>query len=458
MILMIDNYDSFTYNLCQYVGVFRPDIKVFRNDEITIEEIRAMAPDHIILSPGPKSPAEAGICIDVVKNFYRELPILGVCLGHQSIGAAFGASIVHARQLMHGKQSVITHEDSVIFDGVPREFRACRYHSLAVDEDTLPPEIRVTARSEDGEIMAMEHVDYPLYGLQFHPESIYTEYGKRIIENFLNIQAKTPGRTGTVLDQIVDGKKKRLTVLKSQVSYEKMEEMAGKAEKSPASKTFYEALKAPGLSIIGEFKKASPSHGKMDDKVPLDERIADYNQSVDAISCLTEEDHFHGSTAYFKEIRNITTLPMIRKDFIVDPYQIYEARAMGADCILLIAAILDDERLRRFYSLATALKLDCLVEVHDEEEMKRALDINPRIIGVNNRNLKDFSIDLENTARLRDMVPENVAFVSESGVTEDSHIEFLKKYNVDALLIGSALMESPDPRALALHWKKVYDS
>lgn len=192
MILLIDNYDSFTYNLYQYMGIFDSDIAVFRNDKITIEEIEMMNPDRIVLSPGPKSPKEAGICLEVVKKFYRRKPVLGICLGHQSIGAAFGARIVHAKQLMHGKQSTITHDGKGIFSGLPSPMKVARYHSLAVDESTLPDCFDILARAEDGEIMAMEHREYPLIGIQFHPESIYTEHGKKMIENFLRGGAIDP--------------------------------------------------------------------------------------------------------------------------------------------------------------------------------------------------------------------------------------------------------------------------
>lgn len=185
MILLIDNYDSFTYNLYQYMGIFYKDIKVVRNDKITIEEIYELNPDRIVLSPGPKSPAEAGICMDVVKEFYDKKPILGICLGHQSIGAAFGAKIVHAKELMHGKQSLIEHDGTGIFQGIPSPIHVARYHSLAVDENTLPEEFQILARTADGEIMAMKHRTYPVVGIQFHPESIFTDHGKKMIENFL---------------------------------------------------------------------------------------------------------------------------------------------------------------------------------------------------------------------------------------------------------------------------------
>ena len=186
MILLIDNYDSFTYNLYQYVGIFNPDIKVVRNDKITIEEIEKMDVDRIILSPGPKSPKEAGICMEVVKRFTGKKPILGICLGHQCIGEALGGTVSSAKALFHGKQSSIAHDGTSVFTGIDSPIKVARYHSLAVQEADLPECLRVLARTEDGEIMAMRHKEYPVVGLQFHPESIYTEHGKRIIENFVN--------------------------------------------------------------------------------------------------------------------------------------------------------------------------------------------------------------------------------------------------------------------------------
>ena len=186
MILLVDNYDSFTYNLYQYAGPFREDIKVVRNDRITVEEIEELGPDKIILSPGPKSPKEAGICMEIVRRFYDRIPILGICLGHQCIGEALGGRVTYAKELCHGKQSVITHDGSSVFTGIDSPIKAARYHSLAVSEEGLPEELKILARTEDGEIMAVRHRLYPVVGLQFHPESIYTEHGKRIVENFVN--------------------------------------------------------------------------------------------------------------------------------------------------------------------------------------------------------------------------------------------------------------------------------
>lgn len=185
MILLIDNYDSFSYNLYQLIGSICPDIRVIRNDEWTIEEIRTSKPDALILSPGPGKPTDAGICIQAVRELEGELPILGVCLGHQSICEAYGATVSYARQLMHGKQSKVKIDSNCkIFRGMPEEIEAARYHSLAVLPDTLPDTLQIVATAEDGEVMAVMHRKYPIYGLQFHPESILTPKGEWILKNF----------------------------------------------------------------------------------------------------------------------------------------------------------------------------------------------------------------------------------------------------------------------------------
>lgn len=186
MILLIDNYDSFSYNLYQLVGEIEPDIRVIRNDEMTVEEIRELAPDKIIISPGPKRPEDAGNIIEVITELGDELAILGVCLGHQAICAAFGATIDYAKKLMHGKQSEVTLDLSCkLFKGLSNKTKVARYHSLSVDEKTLPNFLKITAMSEDGEIMAIEHTQYAIYGVQFHPESIMTEAGKIMLRNFI---------------------------------------------------------------------------------------------------------------------------------------------------------------------------------------------------------------------------------------------------------------------------------
>ena len=186
MILLIDNYDSFVYNLYQFLAVEDPDVRLVRNDRITPEEALSMEPDAIVISPGPGKPSDAGVCIELIRQLKGRIPILGVCLGHQAIGEAFGATVTHASRLMHGKTSLLTDvADDIIFKGIKKPVQVARYHSLSVQESTLPEELEVTARSDDGEIMAMRHREYPIYGLQFHPESVMTPEGSAMIRNFL---------------------------------------------------------------------------------------------------------------------------------------------------------------------------------------------------------------------------------------------------------------------------------
>jgi anthranilate synthase/aminodeoxychorismate synthase-like glutamine amidotransferase len=187
MLLMIDNYDSFNYNLVQYLGELGQDLKVYRNNKITIADIEKMNPDRIVISPGPCTPREAGISIDVIKHFTGRIPILGVCLGHQSIGDAFGGDVIRAPYLMHGKTSMIHHDGKTIFAGLPNPFEATRYHSLIIKRDTMPSVLEVSAWTEDGIIMGVRHKQYMLEGVQFHPESILTVTGKDLLGNFLKL-------------------------------------------------------------------------------------------------------------------------------------------------------------------------------------------------------------------------------------------------------------------------------
>lgn len=187
MLLMIDNYDSFTYNLVQYFGELGEEVVVRRNDEIDLAEVERLAPAHIVISPGPCTPNEAGISVPLIRSFAGRVPILGVCLGHQSIGQAFGGRIVHAKQLMHGKTSAIHHNNQGVFRGLPNPFTATRYHSLVIERETLPDCLAVTAWTEDGEIMGVRHKTLPVEGVQFHPESILTEHGHDLLRNFLEM-------------------------------------------------------------------------------------------------------------------------------------------------------------------------------------------------------------------------------------------------------------------------------
>lgn len=185
MLLLIDNYDSFTYNLYQFIGEIYPDIKVLRNDQMKVSDIISMKPDGIVLSPGPGRPENAGICIDVIKNFGIKIPILGICLGHQAIGYAYGAKIIKSNIIKHGKTSIVTHNRQGLFNGIKNPIKAMRYHSLIIDKDSLTNVLEITAEAEDGTIMGIKHKKFPVYGLQFHPESILTEEGKSILKNYV---------------------------------------------------------------------------------------------------------------------------------------------------------------------------------------------------------------------------------------------------------------------------------
>jgi anthranilate synthase/aminodeoxychorismate synthase-like glutamine amidotransferase len=190
MVLMIDNYDSFTYNLVQYLGELGVDVRVVRNDELTVEEVRALAPRAIVISPGPSAPERAGVSLEVIERFAGHVPILGVCLGHQAIGQVFGGKVVRAKRVMHGKVSTVRHDGEGVFRGLPAEFRATRYHSLAVERASLPACLKITAESDDGEIMGLRHRSLAVEGVQFHPEALLTEHGHRMLQNFSEAAGK----------------------------------------------------------------------------------------------------------------------------------------------------------------------------------------------------------------------------------------------------------------------------
>ena len=193
MILVIDNYDSFTYNIVQELGELGAELSVYRHDKITVEGIRALQPERIVISPGPGFPSDAGISLELIRQLGAEIPLLGICLGHQAIGEAYGGKVVHAPELMHGKTSMIYHGGDTIFADIPNPFEATRYHSLIVEEATLPESLLVTARTASGEIMAFRHKQHPVIGLQFHPESILTGYGMQILQNFLDYEPMSAG-------------------------------------------------------------------------------------------------------------------------------------------------------------------------------------------------------------------------------------------------------------------------
>ena len=190
MVLVIDNYDSFTYNLVQYLGEMNVEMRIFRNDQITLEEARALQPERILVSPGPRSPREAGLSNDIIREFGPKIPVFGVCLGHQCIGHVFGGDVIVNYRMMHGKTSPIHHDGQGLFEGMPNPFAATRYHSLVIERNSVPPCLTVTAWTDEGEVMGVRHKELPVHGVQFHPESILTESGRTILKNFLKLKAK----------------------------------------------------------------------------------------------------------------------------------------------------------------------------------------------------------------------------------------------------------------------------
>lgn len=250
-----------------------------------------------------------------------------------------------------------------------------------------------------------------------------------------------------ILDALADSTRKRIEKQKALYSPEKIREDAERLAADNNSQTFAfeEALRREGLSIISEVKKASPSKGVIAEEFPFLDIAKEYEKSgADAISCLTEPERFKGSDEYLKEIARTVSIPVLRKDFTIDNYMIYQAKLFGASAVLLIAAILSDEELISFYKTADSLGLSCLFEAHDAEEVRRCLAAGARIIGVNNRNLKDFTVDINNSVRLREMVPSNIIFVSESGIMVPEDVKILKENGTDAVLIGEMLMRSSD--------------
>ena len=261
----------------------------------------------------------------------------------------------------------------------------------------------------------------------------------------------------TILDEIAAKKRKRVNKRRMELPFEAVKKLAlEKVGQETNLFGFYKALAKDGLSIIGEVKNASPSTGKLQVQLDYSTRINKYESSVDAISILTEEDYFMGSIEIFQKIRFMTDVPLLRKDFIIDEYQIYESKVIGADCILLIAGLLDIETLIYFYNVATELNMNVLMEVHNKEELEKALQTDANIIGINNRNLKTFEIDLNTTIQLRKLVPEDKLVVTESGVTELVHMEILSQANIDALLIGRGLMERSEPDIFSKELKSIY--
>lgn len=486
-VLMIDNYDSFTWNLYEYLCQEGADVQVYRNDKITISEIETLNPDRIVISPGPGHPLhDSGISRDCIEYFAGKIPVIGVCMGQQCIYSVFGGLVEYAGEIVHGKTSTVKHDSKGIFDGVSQDISVTRYHSLAGTQPSLPETLEVTARTDSGVIMGVRHKKYTIEGVQFHPESILTEEGHLMVRNFLNIQGgtweanakykaehnspTTAGATNgssslssitnnsksqSILDQIFEQRKKDVEKQKSipGKSFEDLKKSYSLGLAPTQIKDVVARLKQSPPALMAEIKRASPSKGPIDLQAHAASQALLYAEAgASAISILTEPHWFKGDIDDLRDVRKaIDSVPnrpaVLRKEFIFDEYQILEARLAGADTVLLIVKMLDDSLLQRLYHYSVSLGMEPLVEVNSAPEMKRALAIGSKLIGVNNRDLHSFAVDLNTTSSLVNLVPEGAVLAALSGISGNSDVKKYVSEGVSAILVGEALMKASDTKA-----------
>ncbi|PWN51698.1 putative to anthranilate synthase component II [Violaceomyces palustris] len=502
--VFIDNYDSFTYNIVQFLAELGADLVVFRNDKVTIEEIQALNPVNIVISPGPGHPLhDSGISIPCIKHFAGKVPILGVCMGLQCLYSAYTGIVDFAGEILHGKTSPIEHDGKGLYAGL--DFQGVigtRYHSLAAQLPSLPQELVVTSKTESGVVMGIRHTRFAIEAVQYHPESILSVGGREMLANFLswtgptwadNPQAlideaavkkaeasrdtnlamnssggpssfagpsasatKPTGAVGTILERIHEQRLKDIAAAKAVPGFSQRDldialsmHLCPPQINFPARLTAHASKGLPG--VMAEMKRASPSKGDIDPNAHAGAQALAYARGgASVISVLTEPKWFKGTlndlSLARKAIDNLPNRPAIlRKDFIVDTYQIAEARLAGADTVLLIVAMLTDTQLKSLYDYSVSLGMEPLVEVNNPEEMKRALDLGSKVIGVNNRNLHDFNVDMGTTSRLAEAaVAKGVILCALSGISGRKDVEKYVSEGVGAVLVGEALMRAAD--------------
>lgn len=477
---MIDNYDSFTWNLYEYLCQEGAEVQVFRNDKITINEIQALNPDRIVISPGPGHPLhDSGISRDVIKHFAGKIPVIGVCMGQQCIYSVFGGFVEYAGEIVHGKTSPISHDGKGIFEGVSQDISVTRYHSLAGTQPSLPDTLEVTSRTEGGVIMGVRHKKYTVEGVQFHPESILTEEGHLMVRNILNIhggtweeneasRASRKSPTTATSGSAVSLSTSSVNILDRIFSQRKLDIAAEKATPGQSfqdlQKSYELGLAPPQIDVMerltkskpalmAEIKRASPSKGPIDLQAHAASQAQLYAQAgASAISVLTEPHWFKGNLQDLREVRlaidKIPNRPVVlRKEFVFDEYQILQARLAGADTVLLIVKMLDEKTLSRLYAYSLSLKMEPLVEVNTAEEMKTAVKLGAKLIGVNNRNLVSFNVDLDTTSSLVSLVPEGSLLAALSGISSANDVKKYVQEGVNAVLVGESLMKADDTKA-----------
>ncbi|KAI5787163.1 indole-3-glycerol phosphate synthase-domain-containing protein [Geopyxis carbonaria] len=466
-VIMIDNYDSFTWNVFQYLTHEGANVTVIRNDKVTLDELIALKPTQLVVSPGPGHPeTDSGVSIPAIKHFSGKIPIFGVCMGEQCIFSAFGGKVEFAGEIVHGKTSTIKHDGKGIYNKVSQDIAVTRYHSLAGTTLTLPAELELTAWTESGVIMGVRHKEYIIEGVQYHPESILTEEGFMLFRNFLlmqggtwkeneSLQAKNspPIQSGSILDKIYAHRKAAVEAQKKIPSQRLADlEKLHSLSICPPQLDFPTRVRSVSTkcALMAEIKRASPSKGVIDIDASAAVQARTYALAGAAtISVLTEPEWFKGSIDDLRAARQaVEGMPnrpaILRKEFIFDEYQILEARLAGADTVLLIVKMLDDELLTRLYNYSKdKMGMEPLVEVNSREEMARALKLGAKVIGVNNRDLHSFKVDLETTSGLVDMIDASqVTLCALSGISTRADVERYEADGVGAVLVGESLMRA----------------
>ncbi|KAL2160550.1 hypothetical protein VTH06DRAFT_1238 [Thermothelomyces fergusii] len=486
-LILIDNYDSFTWNVYQYLVLEGANVTVFRNDKITLEELIARKPTQLVISPGPGHPStDSGISRDAIRHFAGKIPIFGVCMGQQCIFDVYGGDVSFAGEIVHGKTSPLSHDSKGVYAGLPQGLPVTRYHSLAGTHVTLPECLEVTSwiAREDGSkgvIMGVRHKEYTIEGVQFHPESILSAEGRAMLRNFLHLQGGTwaenerlrraagesrkassaPNGEATavarpknnILQKIYANRRAAVAAQKEIPSQRPSDlQAAYDLNLAPPQISLVERLSnSPfDVALAAEIKRASPSKGifALDIDAPTQARkYALAGASV--ISVLTEPEWFKGSIEDLRAVRRVLEgMPnrpaVLRKEFIFEEYQILEARLAGADTVLLIVKMLEPDVLERLYHYSLSLGMEPLVEVQNAEEMAVAIKLGAKVIGVNNRNLESFEVDLGTTGRLRSMVPQDTLLLALSGINSHRDVLDCKRDGVNGILVGEAIMRAPD--------------
>ncbi|KAK4151763.1 indole-3-glycerol phosphate synthase-domain-containing protein [Chaetomidium leptoderma] len=482
-LILIDNYDSFTWNVYQYLVLEGATVTVFRNDKVSLEELIAKNPTQLVISPGPGHPeTDSGISRDAIKHFAGKIPIFGVCMGQQCIFDVYGGDVTFAGEILHGKTSPLSHDSKGVYAGLTQGLPVTRYHSLAGTHVTLPESLEVTSwiANEDGSkgvIMGVRHKEYTIEGVQFHPESILSAEGRVMLKNFLHMQGGTWAENERLQQAAAQASKdaadaktappQKNNILQKIYAHRRIGVAAQKqipSQRPSDLQAAYDLNLAPpqislvdrvrhspfDVALMAEIKRGSPSKGifALDMDAPSQARkYALAGASV--ISVLTEPEWFKGSIDDLRAVRQVLNgMPnrpaVLRKEFIFEEYQILEARLAGADTVLLIVKMLELDVLERLYKYSLSLGMEPLVEVQNAEEMAVAIKLGSKVIGVNNRNLENFEVDLGTTGRLRSMVPQDTFLCALSGINSHQDVLDCKRDGVNGVLVGEAIMRAPD--------------